>query len=87
MIFEPTAYRRLARGDRGRGRNFSLAASVFPDVNLIEMPYSKFKAFLRKLAARSVPALRRAIGCFIPSSPSRMYQLFQAFRICFDMTL
>jgi hypothetical protein len=29
------------------------------------MPYSKFKAFLRKLAAKSVPALRRAIRYFI----------------------
>jgi hypothetical protein len=29
------------------------------------MPYSKFKAFLRKLAAGTVLALRRAIRCFI----------------------
>ena len=27
-----------------------------PDLNPIEMPYSKFKAFLRKVAARTVPA-------------------------------
>jgi hypothetical protein len=66
MIFEPTAYRRLARGDRGRGRNFSLAASVFPDVNLIEMPYSKFKAFLRKLAARSRPSAAASYWLFHP---------------------
>jgi transposase len=32
-----------------------------PDLNPIEMPYSKFKAYLRKLATRTVPSLRRAI--------------------------
>jgi transposase len=37
-----------------------------PDLNPIEMPYSKFKAFLRKVAARTVPALNRAIRSFIP---------------------
>jgi transposase len=37
-----------------------------PDLNPIEMPYSKFKAFLRKIAARSVPAVYRAIRAFLP---------------------
>jgi len=37
-----------------------------PDLNPIEMPYSKFKQFLRKVAARTVPALTRAIRSFIP---------------------
>lgn len=37
-----------------------------PDLNPIEMPYSKFKAFLRKVAARSVPGLYRAIRSFLP---------------------
>jgi transposase len=32
-----------------------------PDLNPIELPYSKFKAFLRKVAARTVPDLTRAI--------------------------
>jgi transposase len=32
-----------------------------PDLNPIELPYSKFKAFLRKVAARTVPGLTRAI--------------------------
>ena len=39
-----------------------------PDLNPIEMAYSKFKAFLRKIAARTVPGLNRAIRPFIPSS-------------------
>jgi transposase len=32
-----------------------------PDLNPIELPYSKFKAYLRKLATRTVPGLHRAI--------------------------
>ena len=31
-----------------------------PDLNPIEMPYSKFKTFLRKVAARTIPSLNRA---------------------------
>jgi transposase len=37
-----------------------------PDLNPIELPYSKFKAFLRKVAARTVPRLTRAIRSFVP---------------------
>jgi transposase len=37
-----------------------------PDLNPIEMAYSKFKTVLRKVAARTVPSLRRAIRSFIP---------------------
>ena len=37
-----------------------------PDLNPIELAYSKFKTFLRKVAARTVPRLRRAIRSFIP---------------------
>ena len=37
-----------------------------PDLNPIEMPYSKFKTFLRKVAARTVLGLNRAIRSFIP---------------------
>jgi len=39
-----------------------------PDLNPIEMPYSKFKTFLRKVAARTVPGLNRAIRSLSPSS-------------------
>jgi transposase len=42
-----------------------------PDLNPIEMPYSKFKAFLRKVAARTVPGLNRAIRSFIPQLSPR----------------
>ena len=37
-----------------------------PDLNPIEMPYSKFKTFLRKVTARTVVGLNRAIRSFIP---------------------
>jgi transposase len=37
-----------------------------PDLNPIEMPFSKFKAYLRKAAERTVPRLRRAIRSFLP---------------------
>src|SRR6516162_4224867 len=36
-----------------------------PDLNRIELPYSKFKAYLRKLAARTVPSLHHAIRSFL----------------------
>jgi len=35
-----------------------------PDLNPIEMPFSKFKAFLRKVAERTVPGLCRRIRWF-----------------------
>jgi len=37
-----------------------------PDLNPIEMPYSKFKAVLRKAARRTVPGLYRTIRTFVP---------------------
>ncbi|MGY3621664.1 transposase [Bradyrhizobium sp. USDA 10063] len=42
-----------------------------PDLNPIELPYSKFKAYLRKVAARTVPHLTRAIRSFIPQLSPR----------------
>ena len=49
-----------------------------PDLNPIEMPYSKFKAFLRKVAARTVPALNRAIRSFFPQlSPQECANYFR----------
>ena len=38
-----------------------------PDLNPIELSFSKFKAFMRKLAARTVPGLRRAVRRFLPT--------------------
>ena len=36
-----------------------------PDLNPIEMPFSKFKAYLRKVAEQTVPGLCRRIGSFV----------------------
>src|SRR6201998_3353362 len=48
-----------------------------PDLNPIELPYSKFKAYLRKVAARTVLHLTRAIRSFIPQlSPSECANYF-----------
>jgi len=37
-----------------------------PDLNPIELSYSTFKQFLRKVAARTVQGLNRAIRSFVP---------------------
>jgi transposase len=37
-----------------------------PDLNPIELPYSKFKTLLRKVAARTTRALYRTIRSFVP---------------------
>lgn len=42
-----------------------------PDLNPIELPYSKFKQYLRKAAQRTVPGLSRAIRAFLPQLSSR----------------
>src|SRR5256886_11923562 len=42
-----------------------------PDLNPIELSYSKFKALLRKVAARTVPRLYRAIRAFVPQVSAR----------------
>jgi len=42
-----------------------------PDLNPIEMPYSKFKAHIRKLAERTGEGVRRAIRSFLPSLGGR----------------
>jgi transposase len=42
-----------------------------PDLNPIEMPFSKFKAFLRRAAERTIPGLRRAIRSFLPGLRAR----------------
>jgi transposase len=42
-----------------------------PDLNPIEMLFSKLKAILRKLAERTIPRLCRSIGAFIPTLTAR----------------
>ena len=42
-----------------------------PDLNPIELPYSKFKGYLRKAAQRTVQGLYRAIRAFMPQLSAR----------------
>lgn len=42
-----------------------------PDLNPIELSYSQFKAWLRKVAARTVPSIYRAIRAFLPQLSAR----------------
>ena len=58
-----------------------------PDLNPIELPYSKFKAVLRKVAARTVRgALSSNSLVRATARCSRMRQLLQACGLCFNMT-
>jgi hypothetical protein len=80
---QPSEGRWHGGGDRERGGD---ALKYSPDLNPIELPYSKFKALLRKVAARTVPALFKTIRSFVTAGCSRMRQLLQACGLCFRMT-
>jgi transposase len=47
-----------------RGARLRYLPQYSPDLNPIEMSFSKLKALLRKLAERTVPGLRRRIAAF-----------------------
>ena len=47
-----------------RGATLRYLPQYSPDLNPIEMPFSKLKASLRKAAERTIPRLRRRIGRF-----------------------
>src|ERR1700693_2453625 len=47
-----------------RGAMLRYLPKYSPDLNPIEMPFSKLKAYLRKAAERTIPRLRRRIGSF-----------------------
>ena len=44
---------------------------ISPDLNPIEMPFSKLKAYLRKAAERKIPGLRRRIRIFARNLTAR----------------
>lgn len=50
-----------------RGATLRYLPKYSPDLNPIEMPFSKLKAFLRKAAERTIPRLRRRIRTFARS--------------------
>jgi transposase len=47
-----------------RGATLRYLPQYSPDLNPIEMPFSKLKSSLRKAAERTIPRLRRRIGTF-----------------------
>ena len=47
-----------------RGATLRYLPQYSPDLNPIEMPFSKLKASLRKAAERTIPRLRHRIGTF-----------------------
>ena len=54
--------RRCSRGDRGSRATVRYLPAYSPDLNPIEMAFSKLKTALRKGAARTVKALMKMIG-------------------------
>ena len=54
-----------------RGATLRYLPQYSPDLNPIEMPFSKLKASLRKAAERTIPRLRRRIGRFASALPAR----------------
>ena len=53
-----------------RGATLRYLPKYSPDLNPIEMSFSKLKAHLRKLAERTVPRLRRRIAAFARKLPA-----------------
>jgi transposase len=54
-----------------RGATLRYLPKYSPDLNPIEMPFSKLKADLRKAAERTIPRLRRRIGRFAKTLTAR----------------
>jgi transposase len=54
-----------------RGAMLRYLLKYSPDLNPIEMPFSKLKAYLRKAAERTIPRLRRRIGRFARTFTTR----------------
>jgi len=54
-----------------RGATLRFLPKYSPDLNPIEMPFAKLKAYLRKTGERSIPRLRRRIGSFARNLTAR----------------
>jgi transposase len=54
-----------------RGATLRFLPKYSPDLNPIEMPFSKFKAYLRKAGERTIPRLRRRISSFARNLTAR----------------
>ena len=61
----------IRKAIEARGATLRYLPPYSPDLNPIEMTFSKMKAFLRKVAERTIPRLRRRIGTFTRSLTAR----------------
>ena len=50
-----------------RGARVEYLPAYSPDLNPIELSFSKFKSYLRKFAERTVGDLCRRVGAFVPT--------------------
>jgi len=50
-----------------RGARVEYLPKYSPDLNPIELSFSKFKAYLRKFSEQTIPALHRRVAAFIPT--------------------
>jgi len=57
----------VAEAIEAAGATLRYLPQYSPDLNPIEMPFSKFKAYLRKLAQRTIPGIGHAIRSFLSS--------------------
>jgi len=57
----------VAEAIEAAGATLRYLPQYSPDLNPIEMPFSKFKAYLRKLAQRTIPGIHHAIRSFLSS--------------------
>src|SRR5262249_38963741 len=58
-----------------------------PDLNPIELSFSKFKAYLRKFAERTVPTLYQRVGAFVPTlSRAECRNYFRTRRLRVNLT-
>lgn len=70
-----------------RGATLRYLPQYSPDLNPIEMPFSKLKADLRKAAERTVPRLCRRIGSFARRlSAAEAFNYFRQCRLCVKST-
>jgi transposase len=69
-----------------RGAMLRYLPKYSPDLNPIEMPFSKLKAYLREAAERTIPRLRRRIGSSARTFPIREASNYFACRLCVKST-
>jgi transposase len=67
-----------------RGARVEYLPKYSPDLNPIELSFSKFKAYLRKFSEQTIPALHRRVAAFITTR--RMPLLLPACRLCVNLT-